>query len=170
VPQVWPLLPVAAAQVPLAPVHAWQDGHEALPQQCPLTQFPPEHSLPTLHVAPNDLSGAHVLLLQPLPQVCGVPGVQPPLPSHDPAGVITPPEQVGLAPQVLPAGLLEVLVQVGRPDEHETVPFSQALPVLHDTPGVQAPHVPLLQYWFVPQDWPLRVGAASHVPLAPVHV
>lgn len=71
------VLGVHAASVPVAlqvpkPLRSqrWQTGHDALPQQTPLTQFPEPQSVPAPHASPLGLT-THVPFVQifPVPQL-----------------------------------------------------------------------------------------------------
>jgi hypothetical protein len=53
-----------AAQVPPAPVQAWQDPHEGEPQQTLSTQLPLVHSVPAMQAVPPAFFATHALVAE----------------------------------------------------------------------------------------------------------
>jgi hypothetical protein len=83
------------------------------------------------------------LPLHPKAQVEVAPETQVPEALHLSASFRVVTVHVWPVPQVVPEGLLLTFTQVEVPVLHEVCPFSQLLPVLQVTPGVQLLHEPL---------------------------
>ena len=120
-----------------------------------------------MQAVPSGYNVWQLLPLQPYWQVVEPPATQTPESLQVVAYVSVFPLHVWALPQDVPLPLLPAFKHTERPVAHDVLPISHMLPVLQLWFGVQAPHVPALQYMFAPHDWPLLLAVIVQVPPVP---